>query len=158
MQKLPITAQGYQDMLDEIERLKTKERPAVIAAIAEARSHGDLSENADYDAARDKQGFIEAKLKDLEHKISKSEIVDPMKAKPGIVSFGMYVKLEDEETGEEVKYRIVSEYESDITKKHISYTSPVARSLMGRAQGDSVEVNTPKGNKYYEIISISTSP
>ena len=158
MQKLPITAQGYQNMMQEIEHLKTKERPAVITAIAEARSHGDLSENADYDAAREKQGFIEAKIKDLELKLSQSEIVDPSNATTDSVTFGMYVTLQDEETDEKVTYRIVSEYESDINKKYISYTSPVARSLMGRSKGESVEVRTPKGVRYYEIIAIALKP
>lgn len=155
MHKLPMTAEGYDSLIKEIESLK-KERPAIITAIAEARAHGDLSENADYDAAREKQGFVEAKIKDLESKLSHAEIVDPSKNKnPSVVGFGSYVELEDEDTGDTVTYRIVSEYEADIARKYISYTSPVARALMGRSRGDSAEVNTPKGIKYYEIKSVS---
>lgn len=154
MHKLPMTAEGYTNLMKEIESLK-KERPSIIAAIAEARAHGDLSENADYDAAREKQGFIEAKIKDLESKLSHAEIVDPAKNKnPSVVGFGSYVELEDEDTGDTVTYRIVSEYEADIARKYISYTSPVARGLMGRSMGDSIEVKTPKGMKYYEIKSV----
>lgn len=158
MHKLPITAEGYSELMREIESLK-KERPAIITAIAEARAHGDLSENADYDAAREKQGFVEAKIKDLESKLSHAEIVDPSKTKnPHLIGFGSYVELEDEDTGDVTTYRIVSEYEADITRKYISYTSPVARALIGRKASESVEVNTPKGSKYYEIKQISITP
>lgn len=154
MRKILMTAEGYERLIKEINELKSQ-RPAIIASIAEARAHGDLSENADYDAAREKQGFTEAKIKDLESRLSYSEIVDPSKSKnPDVVSFGFYVELEDEDTKEVVTYRIVSEYEADLTRKCISSTSPVARALMGRKADDSVEVYTPKGVRYYTIKSL----
>ena len=153
MDKLPITRGGFQALEQELARLKSTERPAIIRAIAEAREHGDLSENAEYHAAREKQGFIEGRIKELESILSRSEVIDPAKLS-GSVKFGATVDLIDEDTEEERSYQIVGEAEADIERGRLNMRSPLARALIGKDEGDSVEVVTPGGGKSYEIISI----
>ncbi|MDA9163358.1 transcription elongation factor GreA [Rickettsiaceae bacterium] len=155
MDKFPITQQGYDKLEKEIKQLKHVERPAVIEAIATAREFGDLSENAEYHAAREKQSFIEGKILDLESKFSRSEIIDTSKLQADSVKFGATVKVIDDDTEEESVYHIVGEYEADITKRLISTGSPLAKALIGKSIGDIVEVSTPKGGKAYEILEIS---
>ncbi len=155
MDKFPITQQGYDKLEKEIKRLKRVERPSIIEAIATAREFGDLSENAEYHAAREKQSFIEGKILDLESKFSRSEIIDTSKLQADSVKFGATVKVIDDDTEEESIYHIVGEYEADITKRLISTGSPLAKALIGKTVGDVVEVLTPKGGKAYEILEIS---
>lgn len=155
MEKIPMTIIGYEALQSEIKRLKTIERPAIISAIAEARKHGDLSENAEYHAAKEQQAMNEAKISDLEDKLSRADVIDISKLSGNIVKFGANVKLVDEDTEKESQYQIVGEFESDITKGLISISSPIARALIGKSIGDSVEVATPGGGKSYEIIQIS---
>jgi transcription elongation factor GreA len=155
MEKFPITSEGFDKMEAELNKLKTEERPRVIKDIAEARAHGDLSENAEYHAAREKQGFIEAKIADLESKVSRAQVIDISTLSGNTVQFGAKVRIVDEESDEESTYQIVSEYEADINQKRISVASPLARALMGRETGDSVELNTPKGTRYYEILDVT---
>ncbi|MCZ6885674.1 MAG: transcription elongation factor GreA, partial [Alphaproteobacteria bacterium] len=139
MDKVPMTTGGYDDLLEEIKRLKTEERPAVIKAIAEARSHGDLSENAEYHAAREKQSFIEGRLAEIEDKIARAEVIDIALMKGNIIRFGAKVTVADEDTDEESTYQIVGEDEADISAGRLSVTSPLARALIGREVGDMVE-------------------
>ena len=153
MEKILITRAGHTALNDELKTLKSVERPAVIRAIAEAREHGDLSENAEYHAAREKQGFIEGRVKELESVLGRSEVIDPAKLS-GTVKFGATVKLVDEDTEEERTYHIVGEPEADIEKGRLNIKSPLARALIGKDEGDSVEVSTPGGAKSYEILSI----
>lgn len=153
--RFPITPEGLARLEQELHQLKTVERPAIIIAIAEARSHGDLSENAEYHAAKEKQGFIEAKILDLESKLSRSHVIDISQIESDTIQFGAYVSIADEESGVEAVYRIVSDYEADLAKKHISISSPMARALIGKKVSESIEVHTPKGLKYYEVLSIS---
>jgi len=155
MEKIPMTIIGYEALQSEIKRLKTIERPAIISAIAEARKHGDLSENAEYHAAKEQQAMNEAKISDLEDKLSRADVIDISKLSGNIVKFGANVTLVDEDTEKEAQYQIVGEFESDITKGLISISSPIARALIGKSIGDSVEVATPGGGKSYEIIQIS---
>lgn len=154
MNKLPMTQEGLQALEDELKRLKAVDRPAVIQAIAEARAHGDLSENAEYDAARDKQGFIEGRIAELEAAISLAEVIDTSEMAGDTVRFGAWVVLADEDTGKEVTYRIVGQHEADLEKGKISVTSPLARALIGKTPEDSVEVAAPGGSKAYEICEI----
>lgn len=154
MDKFPITVKGYAKLQDEIKHLKSVERPEVIKAIASARELGDLSENAEYHAAREKQGFIEGRIIDLEDKSARAEVIDASKLSGTMVKFGAHVKLLDEETDEASSYTIVGEYEADISKGLISILSPIARGLIGKSQGDSVEIITPKGIRYYEIVKV----
>ena len=149
-----MTAAGHARLEAELKNLKSVERPAVIKAIAEAREHGDLSENAEYHAAREKQSFIEGRVQELEATLSRAEVFDIASMSGDTVKFGATVKVVDEETDEEATYQIVGEYESDITNHLISITSPLARGLIGKSVGDSVEVNTPKGLRYYEILEV----
>ncbi|WP_166461840.1 transcription elongation factor GreA [Paracoccus alkanivorans] len=153
MDKLPITRGGFQALEQELARLKSTERPAIIRAIAEAREHGDLSENAEYHAAREKQGFIEGRIKELESILSRSEVIDPAKLS-GSVKFGATVDLIDEDTEEERSYQIVGEAEADIERGRLNMRSPLARALIGKDEGDSVEVSTPGGQRSYEIVAI----
>jgi len=153
MEKILITRAGHTALSDELKTLKSVERPAVIRAIAEAREHGDLSENAEYHAAREKQGFIEGRVKELESILGRAEVVDPAKLS-GSVKFGAKVHLVDEDTDEERTYQIVGEPEADIEKGRLNIKSPLARALIGKDEGDSVEVRTPGGAKSYEILSI----
>lgn len=155
MDKFPITRKGYERLEQEIKQLKFEERPAVIEAISTAREFGDLSENAEYHAAREKQSFIEGRILDLEDKFSRAEIIDTSKLKPDSVKFGATVKLIDEDTQEELTYLITGEYEADITKSRISTKSPLAKALIGKVVGDVVEVATPKGGRAFEILEIS---
>ena len=155
MDKFPITRKGYEKLEQEIKQLKTVERPAVIEAISTAREFGDLSENAEYHAARDKQSFIEGRILDLEDKFSRAEIIDTSKLKADSVKFGATVKLIDDDTEEESTYHITGEYEADISKSRISTKSPLAKALIGKSVGDVVEVSTPKGDKAFEILEIS---
>ncbi|GAO98630.1 transcription elongation factor GreA [Caedimonas varicaedens] len=154
MQRIPMTAGGFSRLQEELKHLKTVERIAVIKAISEARALGDLSENAEYHAARERQGFIEGRIAELEAKLSLAEVIDVAKLKGDIVRFGASVKLIDEETEEESIYQIVGVDESDIKKGFLSISAPLARSLIGKKTGDSVEVHTPGGSKTYEIISV----
>jgi transcription elongation factor GreA len=154
MEKIPMTAEGYQALDAEMKRLKTEERPAVIAAIAEARAHGDLSENAEYHAAKERQAFIEGRLLELEDKIARSQIIDVTKLSGKQVKFGATVNLLDEDSGAKSKYKIVGEDESDVSQGKISVTSPIARALIGKEEGDVIEVMAPGGAKSYEIVKV----
>ena len=157
MEKLPMTAGGLTQLEEELRHLKSKERPAVIRAIAEAREHGDLSENAEYHAARERQSFIEGRVAILEDIISRAEVIDTSKMSGTVVRFGANVKLADEDTDEETTYRIVGSHEADIAEGRLSITSPLARALMGKTIGDSVEVTTPRGSKVYEVMKVKFS-
>jgi len=153
MEKLPLTRAG-QTLLDaELKRLKSVERPAVIRAISEAREHGDLSENAEYHAAREKQSFIEGRIKELESILSRADVIDPAKLS-GSVKFGATIKLVDEDTDEERTYQIVGEAEADLENGLLNLKSPLARALIGKDEGDSVQVRTPGGDRSYEILEI----
>jgi len=155
MSKVPITLRGAELLRAELHRLKTVERPKVVAAIAEARSHGDLSENAEYDAAKERQGFIEGRIKDVEGKLGHAQIIDPkLLDADGRVVFGATVELEDADSGETVTYQIVGDDEADLKQGKISLNSPVARALIGKFAGDVVEVATPGGKREYEILDV----
>jgi transcription elongation factor GreA len=154
MDKVPMTATGHQAILDEIKHLKSVERPRIIKLITEARAHGDLSENAEYHAAKDQQGWIEARVAELEDKVSRAEVIDVSKLSGDTVKFGAFVTLVDEDSEDESVYQIVGEFEADVKKGKISVTSPIARAIIGKKKGDSVEVMTPGGGKSYEIIRI----
>ena len=154
MDKVPMTQDGLRTLEEELRELKGVERPAVIKAIAEARTHGDLSENAEYTAARERQGFIEGRISELEDIIARADVIDVSKLDGKVIKFGATVKLADEDTEEQVRYQIVGPYEADLTKGRISVTAPLGRALIGKTVGDSVEVQTPKGGKSYEIVSV----
>ncbi|NWG30257.1 MAG: transcription elongation factor GreA [Rhodocyclaceae bacterium] len=155
MSKIPLTLNGAQQLKDELQRLKTVERPAVIAAIAEARSHGDLSENAEYDAAKERQGFIEGRIAEIEGKLANAQIIDPRALDAdGRVVFGATVEIEDIDGGQTVTYQIVGDDEADLKHNKISLNSPVARALIGKFAGDIVEVQTPGGRREYEILDV----
>ncbi len=156
MDKIPLTRAGHAALNEELKLLKSKERPAVIAAIAEARAHGDLSENAEYHAAREKQGFIEGRVKELEGILGLADVIDTSRLS-GSVKFGATVRLVDGDTDEEKTYTIVGEPEADIESGRLNIKSPLARALIGKDEGDSVEVRTPGGEKSYEILSITFS-
>ena len=156
MEKIPMTRAGAQALETELKHLKTTERPAIIKAIAEARKHGDLSENAEYHSAKEKQSFIEGRIKELEGVISLTEVIDPAKLS-GPIKFGARVTLVDEDTDQEKTYQIVGEYEANIEKGLLNIKSPIARALIGKEEGDSVEVRTPGGEKSYEVLRISYS-
>ncbi len=149
-----MTAEGYQALDEELKRLKTQERPAVIAAIAEARTHGDLSENAEYHAAKERQGWIEGRIAVIEDQIARAQIIDVSKLSGDQVKFGATVSVVDEDTEEEARYQIVGEHEADVRLGKISIASPIARAMIGKERGDVVEVNTPGGVKAYEILKI----
>ncbi|MBV9945398.1 MAG: transcription elongation factor GreA [Myxococcales bacterium] len=154
MQKNPITPEGAARLRDELIQLKSVERPAIIQAIATAREQGDLSENAEYHAAREKQSFIEGRIKEIEDKLARAEVIDPKKVGGDRVAFGATVKLANADTGEEVQYCILGEAEADLTKGIISITSPLARSLIGKQAGDEVKVRMPGGERTYEVLDI----
>ena len=155
MATFPITKRGAEKLKAELQRLKTKDRPEVINAIAEARSHGDLSENAEYDAAKDRQGFIEGRIKEVEGKLAAAQIIDPAALDAGgKVVFGATVELEDEDSGAQVTYQIVGEDEADLKHGLINVSSPIARALIGKQVGDSAEVQAPGGVRHYEIIAV----
>ena len=149
-----MTADGYANLQDELKRLKSVDRPAIIRAIAEARDHGDLSENAEYHAARERQGFIEGRVMELEDKIARAEVIDVSKLSGKVVKFGATVTLADEETDEEQRFQIVGEDEADVGRGRLSVTSPLARALIGKGIGDSVEVATPRGAKSNEVVKV----
>jgi transcription elongation factor GreA len=153
MEKIPMTRRGYDALDAELKQLKTVDRPAIIRDIAEAREHGDLSENAEYHAAREKQGFIEGRIKELEGTLSLAEVIDPSKLS-GAIKFGATVTLVDEDSDEEKTYQIVGETEAEIENGLLNIRSPLARALIGKEEGDSVEVKTPGGTRSYEILSI----
>lgn len=155
MAKIPMTSDGYARLQDELKRLKSVDRPAIIRAISEARDHGDISENAEYIAARERQGFIEGRVLELEDKIARAEVIDVSKLSGKVVKFGATVTLADEETEEKVVYQIVGEDEGDVAQGRLSVTSPLARALIGKSISDSVEVTTPRGGaRSYEIIKV----
>jgi transcription elongation factor GreA len=154
MEKIPMTIEGFAALDAELRRLKTEERPAVIAAIAEARSHGDLSENAEYHAAKERQSFIEGRVAELEDKLARAQVIDVSRLSGGSVKFGATVKLLDEDTEDEVVYKIVGEDEADVRGGKISIASPMARALIGKEEGDVVEVTAPGGAKSYEIMKV----
>lgn len=153
MEKIPMTRAGYDQLDAELRDLRSNERPAIIAAISEAREHGDLSENAEYHSAREKQSFIEGRIKELEQVLSRAEVIDPSKLSGGI-KFGATVVLLDEDTEEEKTYQIVGEHEASLEKGLLNLRSPLARSLIGKEDGDVVEVQTPGGLKTFEILSV----
>jgi len=155
MSTIPLTARGAARLRAELQRLKAEERPGVIAAIAEARSHGDLSENAEYDAARERQGFIEARIGELEGTLANAQIIEPAELDvDGRVVFGATVDIEDLESGERLVYQIVGDIEADIRAGQISVSSPVARALIGKREGEVAEVNAPSGLREYEILDV----
>jgi transcription elongation factor GreA len=155
MSRIPMTVRGAERVKAELHRLKTVERPAVIQAIADARSHGDLSENADYDAAKERQGFIEGRIAELEGKIANAQVIDPAAIDAeGRVVFGATVEIEDLDSGERVVYQIVGDDESDIKAGKVSINSPVARALIGKSEGDTAEVQAPGGVRAYEIVNV----
>jgi len=155
MATIPLTRRGAEKLKAELHKLKTIERPGVINAIAEARSHGDLSENAEYDAAKDRQGFIEGRIKEIESKLAAAQIIDPAQLQAGgKVVFGATVELEEEASGESVRYQIVGEDEADLKQGLINISSPIARALIGKESGDTAEVQAPGGLKRYEIVAV----
>jgi transcription elongation factor GreA len=155
MDKVPTTAGGLRSLEEELKQLKSVERPAIIKAIAAAREHGDLSENAEYTAARERQSFIEGRIAEIEDIISRAEVIDFSKLTGKIVKFGATVRLADEDTEEKVKYQIVGPYEADLAKGRISVTSPIGKALIGKTVGDTVEVQTPRGAKSYEVVAVA---
>jgi transcription elongation factor GreA len=156
MATIPITKRGAEKLKAELHELKTVQRPWVINAIAEARAQGDLSENAEYEAAKDRQGFIEGRIQEVEGKLSAAQVIDPSQVEAnGKVVFGATVELEEEESGEKVKYQIVGEDEADLKQGLINISSPIARALIGKEEGDTAVVMAPGGEKHYEIIAIS---
>lgn len=154
MEKVPMTVAGYQRLEDEIRRLKHEERPAVIQAISEARAHGDLSENAEYHAAKERQGWIEGQILELEDKYSRAQVIDVTKLNGDAVVFGATVTLIDEESEEEKAWQIVGDYEADVKAGKISVSSPIARAMIGKVSGDSIEVSAPGGARAYEIAKV----
>ena len=155
MERIPLTSQGLAKLEDELSRLKSTERPNVIKAIEEARAHGDLSENAEYHAAREKQSFIEGRIKELEDKTSRAEVIDVSKLSGDTIKFGATVELLDEDTDIQNKYQIVGVDESDVQKGLLPLNAPLAKSLIGKKAGETLEVKTPRGEKYYKILKIS---
>ena len=155
MAKVPMTVAGAERLKAELQRLKSVERPAIIQAIAEARSHGDLSENADYDAAKERQGFVEGRIAEIEHKLAGAQVIDPAEVDgDGRVVFGATVEIEDLDSGDVRRWQIVGEDEADIRHGKISVTSPIARALIGKNEGDTVEVQAPGGVRGYEILAV----
>jgi transcription elongation factor GreA len=154
MEKVPMTIDGHKKLEQELHRIRSIERPRIIQAISEARAHGDLSENAEYHAAKDAQGLNEAKVAELEDMLSRADVIDVSKLSGATVKFGALVTLIDEDTDEKVKYRIVGEIESDVKQGKISVASPIARALIGKAKGDKAEVTTPRGSRSYEVVKI----
>ena len=155
MKRSPMTAKGAERLRAELEKLKSQDRPRIIAAIAEARAHGDLRENAEYHAAREQQGFIEGRIKELEAALSYAEVIDVARLSPGPrVVFGATVDLADEDSGDEITYQIVGDLEADIKRKLISVSSPLARALIGKSEGDSFDFTAANGTKRYEIVAV----
>lgn len=154
MERVPMTIEGYKKLEAELHRLKAEERPRIIEAISEARSHGDLSENAEYHAAKEAQGLNEARVAELEDKMNRAEIVDTTKLSGNTIKFGATVTLVDEDTEEKVKYKIVGDLEASVKDGKISISSPIARALIGKSKGETAEVTTPKGSRSYEILKV----
>lgn len=154
MERVPMTIAGYKSLEQELQRLKAEERPRIIAAISEARAHGDLSENAEYHAAKEAQGLNEARVAELEDKISRAEVIDVSKLSGDTIKFGATVSLEDEDTGDKVKYAIVGDTEANLREGKISISSPIARALIGKSKGESVEVTTPKGTRAFQVLKV----
>lgn len=154
MNKIPMTANGYDNLQKELKKLLNQDRPNIIEAIAEARSHGDLSENAEYQYAKEQQSLIEGKIADLESAVSRAEVIDVKSLEGDDIKFGATVEIEDDETGESVTYQIVGEYESDIKNNKLSVNSPLAKGLINKVIDDVVEINSPKGQKSYTIKSV----
>jgi transcription elongation factor GreA len=154
MEKIPMTAQGFSSLEAEIKHLKQVERPAVIKAISEARAHGDLSENAEYHSAKERQSFIEGRVLELEDKVSRAQVIDVSKLSGKVVKFGATVTLVDDDTDQKSKYQIVGDVEADFAKGRISISSPLARALIGKTVGDTAEVNTPSGGRSYEVTKV----
>jgi transcription elongation factor GreA len=154
MERVPMTMEGFQKLETELQRLKSQERPRIIQQIAEARTHGDLSENAEYHAAKEAQGLNEAKVLELEDKLSRAEVIDPASLSGSTVKFGATVTLIDEDIEEKVTYKIVGEMEANVREGKISIGSPIARALIGKAKGDTAEVTTPKGTRSYEVLKV----
>ncbi len=153
-EKVPMTAEGYASLEREVKRLKSEERPRIIQAISEAREHGDLSENAEYHAAKEQQSLNEARVADIEDKLSRAQVIDVSKLSGNTVKFGATVTIIDEETEQELRYQIVGDDEADVKQGRIAISSPIARALIGKSEGDSVEVVSPKGSKDYEILKV----
>ncbi|HML29007.1 MAG TPA: transcription elongation factor GreA [Hyphomicrobium sp.] len=154
MERVPMTLEGYKSLEEELQRLKAVERPRIIAAISEARAHGDLSENAEYHAAKEQQGLNEARVAELEDKINRAEIIDVTKLSGETIKFGATVTLEDEDSGEKVSYMIVGDTEANLRDRKISISSPIARALIGKSKGESVDVNTPKGTRTFQVLQV----
>ena len=154
MEKVPMTIDGFKKLEAELQRLKAQERPRIIAAIAEARAHGDLSENAEYHSAKEAQGLNEAKVADLEDKLSRAEVIDISRLSGDTIKFGATVTLEDEDSGDKVKYKIVGDFEANVREGKISISSPIARALIGKSKGETAEVTTPKGARSYEVLKV----
>ena len=154
MEKVPMTVAGYQVLDDELKRLKSVERPSVIAAISEARAHGDLSENAEYHAAKERQGWIEGQIAEIEDKISRAQVIDVSKLSGNKIKFGATVTVIDEDNEEEGRYQVVGDHEADVKSGKISLSSPLSRAMIGKEVGDVVEVQTPGGVKAYEILKV----
>ena len=154
MNKIPMTAEGYTKLQDELKKLTSEDRPNIIAAIAEARGHGDLSENAEYQYAKEQQSLIEGRISDLESSISRADVIDIKSISGSEIKFGATIEIEDDDSGVKQEYQIVGEYESDIENKRLSINSPLARGLIGKVKNDNVEINSPKGIKSYTIISV----
>jgi transcription elongation factor GreA len=155
MERVPMTLEGLKSLEEELQRLKSVERPRIIAAISEARAHGDLSENAEYHAAKEQQGLNEARVAEIEDKINRAEVIDTSKLSGDTIKFGATVALADEDTGEKVTYTIVGDTEANLREGKISISSPIGRALIGKSKGDSVDVTTPKGTRTLEVLKVS---
>jgi transcription elongation factor GreA len=155
MERVPITLEGLKNLEDELQRLKAVERPRIIAAISEARAHGDLSENAEYHAAKEQQGMNEARVAEIEDKINRAEVIDISKMSGDTIKFGATVTLSDEDSGDKVTYTIVGDTEANLRDRKISISSPIGRALIGKSKGESVDVTTPKGTRTFEVLKVS---
>ena len=154
MEKVPMTLQGHQHLEEELKRMKSVERPRIIQAIAEARAHGDLSENAEYHAAKEQQGMNEARIQEIEDVLARAEVIDPTKLSGDSVKFGAHITVFDEDSEEEHTYQIVGDFEADVKQGRVSISSPMSRAMIGKSEGDSFEVNAPGGAKSYEIVEV----
>jgi transcription elongation factor GreA len=154
MEKVPMTVEGFKTLSAELQRLKSEVRPSIIAQISEARAHGDLSENAEYHAAKEAQGMNEARVSDLEDKLGRADVIDTSKLSGDTIKFGATVTLEDDDSGDKVKYKIVGDGESNVKEGKISLGSPIARAMIGKSKGENIEVTTPRGSKSYEVVKV----
>jgi transcription elongation factor GreA len=155
MERVPMTLEGFKNLEEELQRLKAVERPRIIAAISEARAHGDLSENAEYHAAKEQQGMNEARVAEIEDKINRAEVIDISKMSGDTIKFGATVMLSDEDSGDMVTYTIVGDTEANLRDRKISISSPIGRALIGKSKGESVDVTTPKGTRTFEVLKVS---